>query len=84
MRNTDPALPIWVMSTQYSRTEGKRLRQYVPPPRVIVPLGTLKLFVPRSDEAGGCGANFLIIWKMPKPSSPSIVEGFHTAVSIAR
>ena len=84
IRNTDPALPIRVMSAQYFDTDGKRLREYVPTPKVIGPFGTLELFVPRSDDAGGSGANFLIVWKADKPASPPIVEGFHADLSMAR
>jgi len=84
VRNTDPVLPIRVLSAQYFDTDGKRLREYVPTPKVIGPFGTLELFVPRSDDAGGSGANFLIVWKADKPASPPIVEGFHADLSMAR
>ena len=84
VRNTDPMLPIRVLSAQYFDTDGKRLREYVPTPKVIGPFGTLELFVPRSDDAGGSGANFLIVWKADKPASPPIVEGFHADLSMAR
>lgn len=84
IRNTDPLQPLRVTSAQYYDTDGKKLREYVPTPRIVGPLGTLELFVPRSDDAGGSGANFLISWKSDKPASPPIVEAFHADLSVGR
>ena len=84
IRNTDPVKSIRITSAQYFDTEGKRLREYVPSPKTVGPLGTYELFVARSDDSGGSGANFLISWKADKPASPPIVEGFHADLSVGR
>jgi hypothetical protein len=84
IRNTDPVKSIQVTSAQYYDTDGRKLKEYVPSPRTIGPLGTIELFVPRSDDSGGSGANFLISWKADKPASPPIVEGIHANLPVGR
>ncbi len=84
IRNTDPARPIRVSSAQYYDTDGKRLREYVAAPRTVAPMATFELFIPRSDDTGGSGANFVIVWKSDAPASPPIVEGFHANLPAGR
>ena len=84
IRNTDPAKSIRIVSAQYFDTDGKKLRDYVTAPKTIGPMGTYELFVPRSDDTGGSGANFVITWKSDKPASPPIVEGFHANLPVGR
>ena len=84
IRNTDPVKSITVSSAQYYDTDGKRLREYVTSPKTIGPMGTYEIFVPRSDDTGGSGANFLITWKSDTPVSPPIVEGFHANLPVGR
>ncbi len=47
-------------------------------------MGTHELFVPRSDDTGGSGANFVIAWQSDKPANPPIVEGFHANMPVGR
>ncbi len=77
---------IWhrVVSAQYYDTDGKKLRKYVPTAQAIPPMGTLELFVPRSDDTGGSGANFVIQWKSDTPASPPMVEGIHANLPAGR
>ena len=84
IRNTDPVKPIRVTSAQYFDTDGKKLRQYVTSPKSIGPMGTYELFVPRSDDTGGSGANFVIVWKSDTPASQPIVEGLHANLPAGR
>ena len=84
IRNTDPVKSIRVTSAQYYDTDGKKLREYVTSPKTIVPMGTYELFVPRSDDTGGSGANFVIAWKSDTPASPPIVEGLHANLPAGR
>ena len=84
IRNTDPAKPIRISSAQYYDTDGRTLREYVTSPRTIGPMGTYEIFVPRSDDTGGSGANFLISWKSDAPVSPPIVEGIHANLPVGR
>jgi len=80
IRNTDPVRPIRVMSAQYYDTLGKRLTEYVTTPATVNPLGTHELYIPKSDSAGGSGANFLISWQSDMPASPPMVEAIHAEV----
>ena len=84
IRNTDPVKSIRIAFAQYFDTDGKKLREYVPSPKIIGPMGTYELFIPRRDDTGGSGANFLIPWKSDAPVSPPIVEGFHANLLVGR
>ena len=84
IRNTDPAKAIRITSALYYDTGGKKLKEYIPAPRTIPPMGTLELFIPRSDDSGGSGANFVIVWRSDTPASPPIVEGFHANLPAGR
>ncbi len=84
IRNTDPAKSIRVASALYYDTDGKKLREYLTSPKTIGPMGTYELFVPRSDDTGGSGANFVISWKSDAPASLPIVEGFHASMLVGR
>lgn len=84
IRNTDPAKSIRIASAQYYDTDGKKLREYVTSPKTIGPMGTYEIFVPRSDDTGGSGANFVISWKSDAPASQPIVEGFHANLPVGR
>jgi hypothetical protein len=84
IRNTDPAHAIRVTSAQYFDTNGKRLKEYIASTRTIPPLATYELFIQRSDDTGGSGANFLILWKSDAPVSPPLVEGVHANLPAGR
>ena len=84
IRNTDPVKSIRVSSAQYYDTNGKKLKEYVASPKTIGPMGTHELFIPRSDDTGGSGANFVISWKSDTPASPPIVEGIHANLPVGR
>jgi hypothetical protein len=84
IRNTDLSRPIRILSAQYYDTDGRKLREYVAAPRSVAPMGTLEIFVPRSDDTGGSGANFVIVWKSDAPASPPLVEGVHASLQAGR
>ena len=84
IRNTDPVKSIRISSAQYYDTDGKKLKEYVTSPKTIGPMGTYELFIPRSDDTGGSGANFVISWKSDKPASPPMVEGIHANLPVGR
>lgn len=84
IRNTDARTPITVGSAKYYDTDGKLLREFVPLPRSVPPLGTLELFVPRADTSGGSGANFLIEWSSAQPVSAPLIEALHADIREAR
>jgi hypothetical protein len=84
IRNTDPQTSIRLVSARYYDTAGKLVRAYLNAPVIIPPLGTHEMFVPRTDTAGGSGANFLIVWNAEAPANPPIVEALHADIREAR
>jgi hypothetical protein len=84
IRNTDPVTGMRVVSARYYNTEGRLLREFLPKPQAIPPLGTYELYVPRSDSSGGSGANFIIDWVADKPVNPPLVEALHADIREAR
>ena len=84
IRNADPAKPIQIMSAQYFDSDGKKLREYIPDAKSIGPMGTYEFFIPRSDDAGGSGANFVIAWKSNTAVNPPIVEAVHANLPTGR
>lgn len=84
IRNTDPTAAMTVVSARYYNTGGKLLREFLPKPQTIPPLGTHELYVPRSDSSGGSGANFIIDWVADKPINPPLVEALHADIREAR
>lgn len=84
IRNTDPGAGMRVVSARYYNTDGKLLREFLPKPQAIPPLGTFELYVPRSDSSGGSGANFIIDWVADKPINPPLVEALHADIREAR
>jgi hypothetical protein len=84
IRNTDLVRPMRVTSAVYFDTDGRRVKDYMPTPKTVAPMGTLELFVPRSDDKGGSGANFVIVWKSDAPVNPPLVEGVHANLPAGR
>ncbi len=84
IRNTDPANAIEIKSAQYYDTKGKRLKEYIQSARTIPPMATEELFISRSDDTGGSGANFVISWSSGAPVNPPIVEGIHANLPAGR
>lgn len=81
LRNTDPRLPIRILSANYYDSRGKLVRSYFSLPQTLPPLGSLELFVERNDLMGGSGANFLITWQAEKPVNPVIAEALHADIT---
>jgi len=84
IRNTDFSNPIQVTSAAYFDTAGRKVREYVTAPKTIGPMATHELFVPLSDDAGGSGANFVIVWKAERETSQPVVEAIHAALPAGR
>jgi hypothetical protein len=84
IRNTDPATPIRIQFARYFDTQGKLVRNYVTTPITIPPFGTHEIFIPRSDTAGGSGANFLFAWNSDSPANTPLIEALHADIREAR
>lgn len=77
IRNTDPNRSLRVTAAVYYDTHGRKLRDYVARPVVVGPMATHEIYVPRSDSAGGSGANFVIVWQAEAPANAPVVEALH-------
>lgn len=84
VRNTDPKTPIRLVSARYYDTQGKLVRSYLSTPVTVPALGTYELFVPRTDTAGGSGANFLIEWTAETAANTPVIEALHADIREAR
>ena len=84
IRNTDPNRPIRINAATYFDTGGRRIKEYLAAPHALGPMATFELFVPRSDDRGGSGANFVITWKADTPVSPPVVEALHVNLPAGR
>jgi hypothetical protein len=76
IRNTDPFTPLTLRSIRYFDTDGNVIRDY-PTGDKIGPLGTREIFVPHSDQSGGSGANFIVVWDAEKAINAPIIEAIH-------
>lgn len=84
IRNSDLTRSIRVTSAVYYDTNGKKLREYLPKPVVVPPMGTHEIFVPRSETAGGSGANFVIVWQADQAANAPVVEALHLNMPAGR
>ncbi len=81
IRNTDPRAALLVTSARYYNTEGQLLRDFLPKPQSVPPLGTYELYISRSDSSGG---NFIIEWSAERPINPPLVEALHSDIRDSR
>jgi hypothetical protein len=80
IRNTDPKVPICVLSARYFDTGGKQLHEYIGTAKIIPPMGTYELYVERKENAGASGANFLFAWEANSPANLPVVEAVHADI----
>lgn len=74
IRNTDPDDGLEVKSVRYYDTSGKLLREFLAQPARLGPMASTDVFVEHKDDAGGTGANFVVVWSADKPISEPIIE----------
>ena len=74
VRNTDPSNPITVLAVDYYSSEGKLVKQYLPKPTQLNPMGSSYYYVKTSDTTGGWGANFVVKWRSKRQVNQPIVE----------
>ncbi|HEY6095432.1 MAG TPA: DUF3124 domain-containing protein [Gallionellaceae bacterium] len=77
IRNTSLKTPLRLLSARYYNTEGKLLKEFIASPRSIPPMGTVELFIEKSESEGGSGANFIIQWEAATATNPPVVEAVH-------
>lgn len=77
IRSTSLKTSLRLMSARYYNTDGKLLKEFIPAPRTITPMGTVELFIEKSESEGGSGANFIIQWEAATPTNPPVIEAVH-------
>jgi hypothetical protein len=84
IRNIDPKNSIKIISADYYETKGKLIKNYIEKPVVLKPLEAIRYVVPRKDESGGSGANFLVEWLSDKKVNPPIIESIMISTQMQR
>lgn len=74
IRNTDATRHITISAVRYFDTEGKFVRDYLPTPLKLNPMGSTDFLVKESDIRGGPGANFLVEWVAEQPAHEPVIE----------
>lgn len=78
IRNTDPRASLRVTSARYYNAEGQLLREFLPKPQSVAPLGSYELHVPRTNSPDTVGTNFIIVWNAERPINAPQVEAVHS------
>ncbi len=74
IRNADVSRSLTIRTVRYYDTRGDMVRDYLPQPIELRPLGSTDFFVSARDTRGGSGANFLVEWVAAEPVHPPVVE----------
>jgi hypothetical protein len=74
IRNTNLDKPILIDSVQYFDTNGQLVTDYVESPMQLAPMATTEYVITRTDDQGGTGANFIVVWGAEEPVYEPVVE----------
>ena len=74
IRNVSPRHTLVLHAAKYYDTDGKAVRDYVPAPSTLGPLGTAEFVIQRKDTTGGTGANFLVEWSSAEDMDEPVIE----------
>ncbi len=74
IRNIDQQHPIIIKKVLYYESHGELIQSYIEKPVVLKPLASRRYIIPESNEAGGSGANFIVVWESEDRLNPPIVE----------
>ena len=74
IHNTDPDVPIRVLSARYYRNGGELITEYLEAPKALLPFSSKTLIVDQLDREGGIGANFVVDWLAEARVSPPVIE----------
>lgn len=77
VRNASRSHTLTITHVDYYDTTGTRLRRFLEEPRTLGPMATEDFFVPESDEGGGTGANFLVVWDGPTDAPAPLAQAVH-------
>lgn len=75
IHNTDTDQPIIITSVRYYDAQGTFVKEYLPNPFQLPPLGTADFYVDADTaQTDGLGTNFIVEWGAEQPVYEPIVE----------
>jgi len=74
IRNTDLKNALTITSVDYFDTNGKLIKKHLDKPVSLAPMSSTRYVVKESDETGGSGANFIVMWKADQAVHSPIIE----------
>ncbi len=74
IRNTDPAVPIRIVSVELFDESGKALRSYPGTQKTLAPFAVTEAVLEERDPSGGSGGAFLVRWESKQPALPPVVQ----------
>lgn len=74
IRNVSPSEPITITKVEYYDDSGALVRSMDELPVVVPPMATKEYLVAESDDTGGSGANFVVVWESEKPVPAAHLE----------
>lgn len=74
LRNTDLSHPIVIETVDYYNSAGEKIRSYLDQPIQLAPLASFEVVVPKDDQTGGVGANFIVSWRAADAVSDPVIE----------
>jgi len=80
IRNTDATNSIILKSVRYYGTEGNLIESLLKQPLVLGPFATADVVVPRRNESGGTGANFVVDWMSEQKVSQPLIESVMVSI----
>jgi hypothetical protein len=75
IRNTDPKLPISLVSVTFYDSEGKLVKEYLEKSVELKAMASTRYILTEADTGGGSGANFLVKWTSKTKVNPPLIEG---------
>jgi Protein of unknown function (DUF3124) len=80
IRNTDATKSIILKSVRYYGTQGNLIESLLKQPLVLGPFATADVVVPRRNESGGTGANFVVDWMSEQKVSQPLIESVMVSI----
>jgi hypothetical protein len=74
IRNIDQTNPLTIAEVNYYDTNGRLIKKYLEKPLQLGANASTRFVVKESDDKGGSGANFIVIWKSGKEVNVPVIE----------
>ena len=72
VHNTDPAQTITIAEVTLFDEAGEQVRSFPEVPRVLEPFASANFLTEITDDRGGIGANYLVVWTSGEPTCSPI------------